>query len=292
MASLEQGLDEDQKHTMSPPPLTAMNYVSLGAYLVNFVTTYMSFAEVFGPSNSELSAKYQTLVTPIGTAFSIWSIIFIGEAVFAIGQMLPAYRNHPILPHIEPWWLCTCLFQTAWNYLFASEAVLAAAFAITCVFISLMVLVVQADKFLIPLKEELLLRTTFSFHCGWLLAATVVNWNVYYDFAKAEPATLLAVAAFTLTLAFSVALLTSVYIPRPDPLIALVLGWACWWIHVELQDPKKLLSKTRFNPHEWSSITTDGFSLATRWVSVCCLVLAAIATVLRLAKNKTMDAVV
>ena len=40
-----------------------------------------------GSSNSEISAKYPTLVTPSGWAFSIWGIIFLSEGASVVWQL-------------------------------------------------------------------------------------------------------------------------------------------------------------------------------------------------------------
>ena len=61
---------------------------------------------IFGPTNTQLSAKYQTLVTPAGWAFAIWGPIFIWEGIFAIVQMLPRFRSNPIIQDgIAYWWV-------------------------------------------------------------------------------------------------------------------------------------------------------------------------------------------
>ena len=59
-----------------PAKLEALNYLNLVAYLVNILITYgIGVAGIFNfPTNGELSIKYQTLVTPVGWAFSIWGV--------------------------------------------------------------------------------------------------------------------------------------------------------------------------------------------------------------------------
>ena len=56
--------------------LTAVNYSNIVAYLLNVVVTYgIGVGGILDlPTNDELSAKYQTLVTPIGWTFSIWGV--------------------------------------------------------------------------------------------------------------------------------------------------------------------------------------------------------------------------
>ena len=50
-------------------PLGWRNWANLLAYVVNLGLTYSSLTGLFGETNTDLSAKYQTLVTPAGYAF-------------------------------------------------------------------------------------------------------------------------------------------------------------------------------------------------------------------------------
>ena len=62
--------------TSSASRLTNRNYLNIMAYVLNVVVTYgIGVGGIFDlPTNDELSAKYQTLVTPIGWAFAIWGV--------------------------------------------------------------------------------------------------------------------------------------------------------------------------------------------------------------------------
>ena len=62
--------------TTSTSRLTCVNYFNILAYFVNVVITYgIGVAGILDlPTNDELSAKYQTLVTPVGWTFSIWGL--------------------------------------------------------------------------------------------------------------------------------------------------------------------------------------------------------------------------
>lgn len=49
-----------------------------------------AMGRVGGVTPAEISAKYQTMITPAGYAFSIWSLIYVGLIAFSIYQLLPA----------------------------------------------------------------------------------------------------------------------------------------------------------------------------------------------------------
>jgi hypothetical protein len=59
--------------------LNRFNFINLFAYITNvFVVIAIGTFGVGGrPTNKELSDKYQTIITPSGIAFSIWSLIFV-----------------------------------------------------------------------------------------------------------------------------------------------------------------------------------------------------------------------
>ena len=69
------------------PLSIAYKISNVAFYVLNVVVTYLSMTGIFGPTNSDLSQKYQTLVTPAGWAFSIWGAIFILEGIFVVVQV-------------------------------------------------------------------------------------------------------------------------------------------------------------------------------------------------------------
>ena len=54
----------------------------------------------FGEPIGNRSDSIRTLITPSGWAFAIWGPLFLGSAVFAVWQALPAQRNNALLDKI------------------------------------------------------------------------------------------------------------------------------------------------------------------------------------------------
>ena len=77
--------DDDATNT-TKPPLNRKNWLNLVAYILNVTLVYgIGNAGWLGtPTNGELSDKYQTLVTPSSSAFTIWAVIFLFQAAFAV----------------------------------------------------------------------------------------------------------------------------------------------------------------------------------------------------------------
>ena len=54
----------------------------------------------FGEPIGNRSDSIRTLITPSGWAFAIWGPLFLGSAIFAIWQALPAQRDNALLDRI------------------------------------------------------------------------------------------------------------------------------------------------------------------------------------------------
>eukprot|EP00284_Hemiselmis_tepida_P006078 CAMPEP_0174937372 /NCGR_PEP_ID=MMETSP1355-20121228/60286_1 /TAXON_ID=464990 /ORGANISM="Hemiselmis tepida, Strain CCMP443" /LENGTH=102 /DNA_ID=CAMNT_0016184217 /DNA_START=92 /DNA_END=397 /DNA_ORIENTATION=+ len=76
---------------------------SAAAYAVNCFIVQTSMFGWYGETNSAMSRKYQTFVTPAGWAFSIWSYIFLSQLVFTVYTLLPSSHAH-----------CATVVQAIW----------------------------------------------------------------------------------------------------------------------------------------------------------------------------------
>jgi hypothetical protein len=210
------------------PRLTARNWVNLAAFIVNFGVTYGSLTGAFGATNTALSKKYQTLVTPAGWAFSIWGPIFIWEGIFAVCQMLPTLRGNALVQRITIWWSVACAFQVLWSVVFAQEAIMLALLCMLGILGSLLGLNWTADVGeSMTAKEFCLLRAPFSLHLGWIVAASAVNASVLADAERAKPATLLTLAIVSLGAVFTTAAIfaTTIKKTRCHSLSGVFLGF-------------------------------------------------------------------
>merc|ERR1719502_661514 len=107
--------------------------MNLAAYLLNFAVTWLSLTGIFGATNTVLSKKYQTLITPAGWAFSIWGPIFIWETVFVVCQMLPKFRDSYVAKSVAVFWTFANVCQCLWTFAFAREQLLLALVFMLCI---------------------------------------------------------------------------------------------------------------------------------------------------------------
>lgn len=243
-------------------PSLYWNYANAAAYGLNLLVTFG--IGVFGwfglPTNSELSAKYSTLITPAGWTFSIWSIIFIAQAVFCFVQLQRKYEVHPLVNCVEYYYVAVCGLQVLWTIFFANEVMWMAFLLMLGILYYLVKIERQQYELENPaqgdvnestvsenneaiaaaanaavnanapvdikatLTEYMLLRFPFSLHCGWILVASFLNLSVclvkYGNGGHQGQQYLAAISLMTILL------LAMVYMLQSELTIPLVVSWA------------------------------------------------------------------
>ena len=131
--------------------------------------------EVQASSSGALSAD-ATPLAPASTAFSIWSVIYLGLAAYAIWQVLPKQRRDPRQRSIS--WLATASLVLNATWILCAQAGL---LPLTVVVIVLLLGVLAAIFALLrrieprSTLEALLVDGTFGLYLGWVSVATVAN---------------------------------------------------------------------------------------------------------------------
>jgi len=271
--------DEEEE---APVAIAWKNWLNLAAYVFNSVVTYSSLTGIFGATNTELSNKYQTLVTPAGWAFSIWGPIFIWEAVFVAAQFRPRFRNSDIVLRMSPWWWALCAFQAAWTLVFAQDWIAFALLLMLSILASLLGIAWSTDGLQMSAAEFFLLRAPLSLHLGWIIVASTLNLSVLADAMKASQETLLALAILSYAAVLAVATVFTLVVKTPDPVIGIVAAWAFGAIASELNNPVALNDPTRFNASTWDMVTLGGLRQAALGICLLSAAMAVIATVLRI----------
>ena len=220
-----------------------LNIMNLVAYIAN-IGLVMGVPSLFNlPDNGELSAKYQTLVTPAGWAFAIWGIIFTFQAVWAVVQVLvPSFRSNPLVQGIGYNYIFVCAVQVAWTFSFALERMVLALIWMLLILYFLFRIYQEQTKVMLEYNDDdsfsknfWLLRFPFNLHLGWIVAATLVNFNVLLVFYQTTATVQFGFAIVTLLIALTVGggvLLLQKAASRPTVTIPLVLVWALVSHHV------------------------------------------------------------
>lgn len=196
-----------------------INIANLLGYALNISVTYFGgVAGVFGKTTAELSYQYQTLITPSATYFGyIWGLIFLSEGFFVAAQLLPKYKDHPLVQRVGIWYFFTCVAQAGWTVSFGYEFMITAFVAIVAILLCLMTILNKqwrvideherkdADPWLLAnnavsvfdedKKENMatppscaywLLRFPFAVHAGWIAAATPLMLSVTMVYYKLD----------------------------------------------------------------------------------------------------------
>merc|ERR1712224_99712 len=219
------------------------------------VTYLIGVAGIFGAkTNTELSKKYSTLVTPAGFAFAIWSVIFLSQLVFVLLQLFKESirSNALVVKGVSYNYIGVCLAQIAWTLAFSYEVIWLSFICMITILYFLITIVLNQYKLseqeisesdASNIKDFWLLKFPFLIHCGWILAASCVNFSVLLVKYNAPATVQFYTALASLTFILGVSLL-NILLPSPQYVIPLVSAWASFGIYSELQNPFDLITKT------------------------------------------------
>eukprot|EP00415_Alexandrium_ostenfeldii_P000339 UN0339 len=201
--------------------------------------------------------------------------------------MLPSLRASRVSRSVAPCWLFACLCQTGWTLAFAREAMALSEVLMLGILVGLMGAAYSADIKDTTTREFWLLRSPLSLHLGWIICASAVNTNILAVSHLAGPGSMLAVAIAALVAIAVLAVLYAFAAPKPDCIPSLVVAWALLAVDSELQSARNLQDPSKFNPYVWDAVVLEGIRGAALALSVACVGLAVLASVLRLTTTRS-----
>lgn len=228
----------DTSMTTTGSTIATLNVLNLVAYIANvgLVNGVPSLLNL--PDNAEVSAKYQTLVTPAGWAFAIWGLIFLMQAIWSIVQIVvPAARSNPqVVDGVGTKYISVCFFQVAWTFAFGYEQMLLSmVFMLGILYYLYQIYVCQQavlgqNDDMASSKTYWLFQFPFGLHLGWIVAASLVNANLVLVAYGASASLMFAAAVTTVLVALVVAIFTlfreSQKEHPPTVVVPMVLVWA------------------------------------------------------------------
>ncbi|MGH7783809.1 MAG: TspO/MBR family protein, partial [Candidatus Binatia bacterium] len=145
---------------------------TLGMLAFNWIA---AIGYVNGTTPGEISAKYQTIITPADYAFSIWSLIYLGMMIFSIYQLMPSQieRFRPV----RSLYIVSCVLNCLWIYFWQSELIAVCMIIIVALWVVLLLIVAKLSGFR-GFAGIWLLHAPFGIYFGWVTAATLVNFAV------------------------------------------------------------------------------------------------------------------
>jgi len=254
-------------------------------YIINTVVTFVSITGAFGKTNTELSEKYQTLVTPDGYAFSIWGLIFTAEGIFVLAQLFysPLRESSVLSQGVSYWWIAACVAQAAWTFAFAQEVIWLSCIFMLSIWVALSSIVYNTYFMKYTLTEFWTLVAPFQLHFGWITAASFVNVNVLvvemigcykgnypHGCSEKDVGTQIASAIVSLALIFMFGLWLSGFfgLNRVNPITTGVLSWATIAIYVQLKNAEDDFVDFYNSLGLGAATLTDGLGRASLLVGV------------------------
>lgn len=140
-----------------------------------------------GLSQKEISDRYQTLITPAPSTFSIWSVIYTFLIISIVVLVIKAKDNYygKVLEEISPLFWVSCALNNVWIVTFSYELIGLSTIFIFAFLIVMVLIVKRLGR--IQEKNRFLLPVAFGLYAGWLFIATVVNiaaWLVKVQWAR------------------------------------------------------------------------------------------------------------
>lgn len=270
----------------------ALKALTAASFVANIIVNYTD-----GKNISGWSAKYQTLITPAGYAFSIWGIIFTLEAIFCVAQFFPSFRSSPFLTTTTlASFLISQVLQCLWIILFSRQHIAASTGAMAGIWISLFILVAHqtcslrrsvcrsqscsardgASMLHNPTDvtpgsnvPQTCLQSTLSFlflclpfliHFAWITLAFVVSINLHVTWKYPD-----SVNCQFATAMVSLAVITLVVGKARGPsaiIIPAVVVWALVAVTKELSSPKDVITA------KYSADNITAYRMAAKYVAI------------------------
>ena len=173
-----------------------------------------------------VSAKYPTFLTPAGYAFSIWGMIFLGLAMYAIWQLLPAQQTKSLPDELAKPLTLASVATSVWVVLFSYELILPGAAVMLLILGCLVTAYGRVRRRVFAGTTSSLVSIPFSLYLGWISVATVINITIGLRQLGHQASEELGLALTLLLLLAIVALGLSVSRSFRDMVFPVVLSWA------------------------------------------------------------------
>jgi len=130
-----------------------------------------------GLETGEISDRFEIFFVPAGYVFSIWGIIYLALAGFAVYQALPGQRDNEKVDRIGVWFILSCVANVIWLFLWHYEVFNFTLLAMVALLITLIVIYlrIEVGRGSPTLAERLFIQIPFQIYLGWITVATIAN---------------------------------------------------------------------------------------------------------------------
>lgn len=226
--------------------------------ILNFLSNSMPFN---GQTVAEVSEKYPSLITPAGYAFTIWGLIYLTMAIFAIFQLNKGKKIR-LFRVIFPYFLLNVISNVLWLIAFQHEMIGISVLIMAITLGSLIVIF----KYFYRLKGSLstthryFFQVPFSMYFGWITVASIVNVAAFLNSLEIgflnSYAPLLAMIMLIVATALGIYILLS----KNDYIYILVLIWAFVAIWVAQSEDSLVMNTAKFGAIAMAAIAAIHFT--------------------------------
>lgn len=159
--------------------INALAFINLAAFLTVIVFNTLANTLPFnGKGTGELSDIYPNLFVPAGLTFSIWGLIYILLAGFAVYSTVGVFKssiNLEFLKVIGPWFLISCIANISWLFAWHWEKTGLSLIIMLVILLSLVMIYIRLGSSSLPDTSFVLVKLPFSVYLGWITVATIAN---------------------------------------------------------------------------------------------------------------------
>ncbi len=203
--------------------------------IVVFFNVLSNALPINGQTMPEISAKYPSLFTPAGFAFSIWGLIYLLLLAFVLYQALPAQRSSTRLAAISPWFKINCIANASWIVAWHYDLLAVSMVLMLVILATLGLIYRELIKHIDAATnvDHLALYLPFSLYTGWITVATIANASVLQTAYGWDNVGLTNVQWTLAKLALAGAIGATVIARTRDIIFVLVIAWAGYAVYVK-----------------------------------------------------------
>lgn len=134
-----------------------------------------------GMNTGEVANQYDIFFFPAAYVFSIWTVIYIGLAIFVVYQLLPSNRSNTRLQAVAPWFVLNSALNSVWMVAWHYNAVLLSVLFMLGILTTLLVIYykLRIPDLEVSLHEQVCARLPFRIYLGWISVATIANISTW-----------------------------------------------------------------------------------------------------------------
>jgi hypothetical protein len=197
-----------------------------------------------GLDTGEISDNFNVFFVPAGYVFSIWGLIYLALAAFAVYQALPSQRDNPRIASAALPIVIGNLANTGWIFAWHYEQFALSMLIMIVLLITLIWTYVSlgVNQKRVSTAEFWAVQVPFSIYLGWITVATIANATALLDYINWGAWGIAPQTWTAIMLAVASVVATAMAVTRRDAAYLAVLVWAFAGIAVKF--PNEALVNT------------------------------------------------